>query len=143
MNGYYYGYPSYNGAGGAMNDALGQYKAPYVPQMAHAQNNGAIQWVQGESGAKSYYVAPGQTALLMDSETQTFFIKTADASGMPMPLRVFEYQERTGANLAQISATEAKTTEYVTRTEFDEIRAKIDALLGGGVDTTKEENTNG
>ena len=36
---------------------------------------GAINWVQGEAGAKSIPVAPGQKILLMDSESERFFIK--------------------------------------------------------------------
>lgn len=37
-------------------------------------------WVQGESGAKSYMVAPGNTVVLFDSEKETFYIKTTDTS---------------------------------------------------------------
>lgn len=53
-----------------------------------------INWVQGIAGAKAFMVAPGQTAFLMDSEGQTFYMKSADQSGMPT-LRVFDFQERT------------------------------------------------
>ena len=69
------------------------------PQMTQAyqipqpQQNG-INWVQGLAGAKAFMVAPGQTAFLMDSEGQTFYMKSADQSGMPT-LRVFDFQERT------------------------------------------------
>lgn len=69
------------------------------PQMTQAyqipqpQQNG-INWVQGLAGAKAFMVAPGQTAFLMDSEGQTFYMKFADQSGMPT-LRVFDFQERT------------------------------------------------
>ena len=52
-----------------------------------------INWVQGLAGAKAFMVAPGQTAFLMDSEWQTFYMKSADQSGMPT-LRVFDFQER-------------------------------------------------
>ena len=74
-----------------------QYQPPQVQQTQQAaptqqQSNGLI-WVQGEGGAKSYLVAPNTTVMLMDSETQRFFLKSADASGMPLPLRTFEYKE--------------------------------------------------
>ena len=54
------------------------------------QNNNGIIWIQGENAAKSYLVAPNTTVLLMDSESQRFYLKSYDASGMPLPLRVFE-----------------------------------------------------
>lgn len=89
------------------------YDNPYLRQMAQMpqfqqftapQNNG-IQWVQGEEAAKSYYVQPGKSVLLMDSESKCFYIKSVDASGMPLPLRIFDYTERketphTPSNLA-------------------------------------------
>lgn len=83
--------------------------------------NGLI-WVQGEAGAKSYLVAPNNTVLLMDSESPKFFIKSADASGMPMPLRIFEYKETT--QKVQSEPT-VDTNKYVTREEFDRRIAEL------------------
>lgn len=69
---------------------------PMYPQQnlqpQQPQQNG-VNWVQGLAGAKAFMVAPGQTAFLMDSEGQTFYMKSADQSGMPT-LRVFDFQER-------------------------------------------------
>ena len=77
-----------------MNQFNQQFQPPTAPPttqpMAQQGNNGLI-WVQGEAGAKSYLVAPGNTVMLMDSEGERFYLKSADASGMPMPLRIFEY----------------------------------------------------
>ena len=60
-------------------------------QMSPRPDTG-LNWVQGESGAKSWFVNPGATVLLMDSEAQRFYLKTADQSGVPQ-LRTFEYKE--------------------------------------------------
>lgn len=89
---------------------------PYVPtQNQYAptpQNNTpTIVWVQGEAGAKSYLVAAGQSVLLMDAESSTFYIKSTDASGMPMPLRVFDYKERT-------QNAHSNQVKYVTHEEL-------------------------
>jgi hypothetical protein len=46
-------------------------------------------------GAKAYPVTAGNSVLLMDSEESVFYIKTTDQSGMPQPLRVYDYKERT------------------------------------------------
>lgn len=78
------------------------YYPAYQPQMYQNQYNpqqhGGLIWVQGIEAAKSYPVSAGQSILLMDSESNSFFIKTADASGMPLPLRIFDYTERTANN---------------------------------------------
>lgn len=106
------------------------YSYPYsymqsaVPQQ-QAQNS-AINWVQGESGAKSFGVLPGQSALLMDSEDSVFYIKTADASGMPLPLRIFDYKER--MPVSKIDTPIQKQQDYVTR---DELEKRLAEVLNG------------
>ena len=104
----------------------------YVPQQQLTQpvmqqpvNDNGILWVQGEAGAKSWAVAPGKSVMLMDSESNTFYIKSSDASGMPMPLRIFDYRER---NLQQQQTQpqvinqmpEIDTSQFVTREELEE-----------------------
>ena len=38
----------------------------------------------------------GNTVMLLDAENSVFYLKSADArSGMPLPLRIFDYKERT------------------------------------------------
>lgn len=51
-----------------------------VPLQNQMQQNNGIIWVQGEGAAKSYLVAPGCTVALFDNESQTIYIKSADAS---------------------------------------------------------------
>jgi hypothetical protein len=103
-------------------------------------NNGLI-WVQGETGAKSYIVAPGASVLLMDSEAQRFFIKSADTSGMPLPLRTFEYKEIGAA--VKVEAEEVKTDvdfgKYVTREEFDRRIAELTPKKSGRKSEVKDD----
>lgn len=87
------------------------------------QSSGAgIIWVQGEAGAKAYPVAPGNSVLLMDSESECFYIKSTDASGVPMPLRSFTYTE-----VVQTQPQETKTdaSQFVTREEFEELKRML------------------
>lgn len=70
------------------------FQAPQQAAGAPPAQTGTITWVQGVEGAKAYPVAPGATVLLMDSDGSSFYLKTADASGMPMPLRTFDFTER-------------------------------------------------
>lgn len=68
------------------------------PQQIYPQNqqSNGIVWVQGIEGAKSHPVQAGQAVLLMDSESNCMYLKSADQTGMPS-LRVFDYTERTEA----------------------------------------------
>lgn len=107
------------------------YYNPYLAQMQAPQtaprNDSGINWVQGEAAAKSYLVAPNTSVFLMDSEKNTFYIKSADASGMPLPLRVFDYTERTTA----VGALPAAATDvYVTHEELERRLAEITSKPG-------------
>jgi hypothetical protein len=107
------------------------YQNQYIPQQQTQQQSGGLTWVQGIEAAKSYPVSAGQSILLMDSESNSFFIKSADASGMPLPLRVFDYTERT-INNAPKTAQETHTepsidlSAYVTR---DELESRISEIM--------------
>lgn len=95
---------------------------PQIQQPQPTQNiDTGILWVQGEAGAKSWAVAPGKSVMLMDSESNTFYIKSSDNSGMPMPLRVFDYTERTQQQTQPqvLQHAELDTSQFVTREEFD------------------------
>lgn len=106
--------------------AMQQFQTMQQPQQ---QNSGGLLWVQGIEGAKSHFVSPGQSVLLMDSESNSFFIKSADTSGMPLPLRIFDYQERTAQQAPQQpTAAVHDTSSYVTREEFESRLAAITAV---------------
>lgn len=101
-----------------------QMQQPVVQQPQVQQqpiNDNGILWVQGEAGAKSWAVAPGKSVMLMDSESNTFYIKSSDNSGMPMPLRVFDYKERTvqQSQPQVIQHQNIDTSKFVTWDAFD------------------------
>ena len=106
------------------------YQQPMYQNQYTPQQHGGLIWVQGIEAAKSYPVSAGQSVLLMDSESNAFFIKTADASGMPLPLRIFDYAERSAQN-APKTAQETRTeppidlSDYVTRDELESRIAQI------------------
>lgn len=111
-----------------MQNSVTQPSMPSQPMQVQQPNNGLI-WVQGESGAKSYLVAPNSTVMLLDSENSAFYLKSADSSGMPLPLRIFDYKERINApsQAAVASTIEEKINldNFVTRKEFEERMASI------------------
>jgi hypothetical protein len=134
---YGYQYPYY-GAQQPMADNLTQLRMnaqqmqnTVISQPMPSQNNAtnSLIWVQGEAGAKSYLVAPNATVMLMDSEGDRFYLKSADASGMPLPLRIFDYKERSVMPQqvadGSVSAEQINLDRFVTREEFDELKASI------------------
>lgn len=86
-----------------------------------------IIWVQGEAAARAYMVAAGNSVLLMDSDASVFYLKSTDASGMPQPLRIFDYKERTESSQVK---KELVSEEYVTRKEFHALEERFDSLEG-------------
>jgi hypothetical protein len=97
-------------------------------QNTQAQNN--VVWVQGENSAKAYPVAPGNSVLLMDSEESVMYIKSTDQSGMPLPLRIFDYKER-NVQTHNSPIANNNSSDYVSRTEFDAFREDITKTLKG------------
>lgn len=124
-----------------------QFQPPTTPPttqpMTQQANNGLI-WVQGEAGAKSYIVAPGNTVMLMDSEGERFYLKSADTSGMPMPLRIFEYKEHTEtpsqAFSAPVAAQNVNFDNFVTREEFEQRMASMASQCQCKNKTKKKED---
>lgn len=127
-----------------MADQLTQLRqAQYQPVQPPQQHQSPIIWVQGEEAAKAYMVAPGNSVLLMDSEGSTFYLKSSDAQGMPMPLRIFDYTERTAQRPAQAQMPQAD--EFVTRAEFEALEARLEALTAPrqpAKKVTQKEETN-
>ena len=116
-------YPSYNYV---PQQPVVQQPQPVVQQPV---NDNGILWVQGEAGAKSWAVAPGKSVMLMDSEANTFYIKSSDPSGMPMPLRIFDYTERNTQQLPQPQVAphiEFDTSQFVTKEELEQ---KLNELM--------------
>lgn len=112
-------------------DRLSQLQSQYqqtIPLAPQAINQGLL-WVQGEAGAKSYLVAPSTTVLLMDSETERFYIKSTDGTGIPN-LRTFEYRE-----VLQSTPQHPQTVpedfdnKYVTRAEYEGLKRQYDEIM--------------
>jgi hypothetical protein len=68
-------------------------------------------------------VNPGATVLLMDSENQRFYVKSADMNGMPA-MRTFQYTE-----VGQTSQTIPQQAQFVTVEEFNGFKSEIMSRL--------------
>lgn len=90
-----------------------------------------VDWIQGGYSSAMAYPkpAPGTGVILMDSDNDQFYIKRTDISGMPLPIRTFNYTE-----VMQQSQTAAPgrmeapdMTQYVTK---DDIKSMLEDYLG-------------
>jgi hypothetical protein len=107
-----------------------------LPNYNQQSNNQSVIWVQGIEGAKAHPVAPGQAVLLMDSDSDCMYLKSADMTGMPT-LRVFDYTERKndarGKETLDISefATKEDISVYVTKDELKSTISDLEKKLKG------------
>lgn len=121
----------------AYNNGFPMSYPQYYSAPAPQQPNSSIIWVQGEAGAKSYLVAPNNTVQLWDSERQTIYLKSADASGMPS-MRILDYTFRDVPQGSQM-AQKPVGVDYPTRDEFNALKGQIEAIraelgMNGGAD---------
>lgn len=112
------------------------YPAMQYPQMPmqtpqpQQANNGII-WIQGEAGAKSYLISPNTTIPLWDSESQTIYLKSADASGMPT-MKILDYTIR--EQNSQPTSALMQSSDYVTHDELSAFEERITKMIKGGSD---------
>lgn len=111
-------------------DMLGGYKQPY--QMPNVQKPSSdIIWVQGETGAKGYPVAPNTTIVLWDAESPTIYVKSADNTGIPT-MRILEFTEKT--ENGKMPSEKGLEGKFVTVEMFEqfkqEIKSQMDNLRG-------------
>ena len=99
----------------------------YYPQAnQQPQVSNGITWVQGMESAKSYLVAPNTTVALFDSENQSIYLKSADASGMPS-MKILDYKIRDNAPSGSLSTPHS---EFATKVDVESIKKDILALKG-------------
>ena len=140
-------YPQYQN--GAMPDMLNQYKVQYQqpqiqnqqplgqpfsqpiqqPMAMQPQTNDMMIWVLSEGEAQSYPVAPNNSVILWDKNSDVVYIKSVNAQNVPS-FRVLDYKERTADNAT-------KTTEkhecqcgkdFVRKVDFERLQGEFERL---------------
>lgn len=129
-NNYPYYQQSYNNYG---------YQQPQYQQQAYQQQTYQTQayhpltYVNGLIGAQAFIVNPGQTYYLMDSDSNTLFIKTADAQGK-YALKSFNLIP-TESNSGLGQKAENSLKNYVTKEDLAAFKDEIiNAIKGVTVD---------
>lgn len=129
-----------------MADNQNQFTQPYqvpmqTPPMAtHTSNNDMI-FVLGQNEAESYPVAPNATVTMWDKNQKTFYIKTANAQGIPS-MQIYDYTERP-QNTPQTPAEHVCQcgSKFATIEQFDGLQAKISEIQGIIEDMQTKPNT--
>lgn len=76
--------------------------------------------VKGEEGAMNYPVAAGNTVLLMDFDSNQFWLKSTAQNGSQMPMRYFSFVENTPK-----VETHDTNSQFVTKKELDDLKAYL------------------
>lgn len=105
-----------------------QMQMPQINMVQPSQQS-TINWVQGDVGARAYPINPGMSVLLMDSEGQNFYIKSADTMGMPS-LKKYAYSEvvEEPMRLESHEAKQIDTAFSATREEVKQLHEEISSL---------------
>lgn len=69
------------------------YQNPLLTNPQPQQHDERI-WVQNETAAEAYLVAPNSFVRLWNASEPVFYEKRADASGRPYPMETFGYKRR-------------------------------------------------
>lgn len=108
------------------------YFNPYQQQMQYSQPQYQRQeppssddriWVQNQSAAEAYLIAPGSFVRLWDATKPIFYERRADATGRPLPMECYEFKRISGQN-REIDTQ----TENVLREEIKALNERISAL---------------
>lgn len=94
--------------------------APTTPPVNQTSASN-IQWVQGESGAMAFPVGPGQTVILLDSDDPVAYKKSADETGKPLHMEIYDLVKR-----AEPSAPATiNTDEFVKKNDIRDMIMEI------------------
>jgi hypothetical protein len=108
-----------------------------IPTTQNVMQNQNVNWipVSGIQGARDHIVQPNQTAWMMDNNEPVFYVKKADSFGTT-EFKAYRFEEITDAP----QAPQINSAQFVTRAEFDELKAKIDKLSTTTKQTAKTAN---
>lgn len=99
----------------------------------------SIAQVSSEEQVNSYPVAAGNTVLLIDFAHQTFYLKSTNMNGVPMPVQVADWKYRQ----TQPAQTIQNGPDSVSRQEFDELKGMLAQVLSNQQNFRQNRNKRG
>ena len=118
------------------NPFLQNYQQNYQNNMGNAVQQNNLQqderiYVSNQQAAEAYIVAANGFVRLWDSSQPRFYEKSADYTGRPLQMKVYEYKE--------VSPMQQTPNEnYVTSDEFIEFRNKVNDFINSFEDSEVE-----
>lgn len=103
-----------------------QLTQPYSGAYSYPTPAQQIVRVHGEEGAKAFALGPNSSVLLMDETDNVVWAKVSDGAGY-CTLRGFRIIPLEESNVV---AEQPKSTEYVSKQDFDELKARFEKLEG-------------
>lgn len=105
-----------------------QAQMPTQPMPTPTPNNDMI-FVLGQNEAESYPVAPNATVTMWDKNQKTFYIKTANAQGIPS-MQIYDFTERP----QNTSQTPTEHTcqcgdKFATKEQLNALQGKYDDIM--------------
>lgn len=105
----------------------------FTPYPAYnVQNIPEIQYVNSPESADSFNLPPNKTAVLFNQNNDEFYIISSDASG-----------SRTRNDFTFKAKAKDGKSEYVTRGEFDELKAIVDKITTDNVKPPRKGSQRG
>lgn len=116
-----------------MADNQNQFAQPYQQPMQTniapmSQPTNDMLFVLNENEASAYPVAPNNSVVLWDKNNKTFYIKTANAQGIPS-MQIYDFTER----VSEDTKTPEKHVcncgdKYATKEQINALQGKIEGL---------------
>lgn len=90
------------------------------------QNGGLFYFVNSQKEAEDWVVGAGQTVFFFDRNNSIFYIKSVAQNGLSQPIEVYDYSQRLTEKPEQV--LETKEDKYITRDEFEALKAELEAI---------------
>lgn len=102
----------------------------YQNQQSYTNSVKAMEWVEGEVGAKAYQMPVGwpvNTPIpLWDSIEKKIYLKSWNQMGMANPLQELDYEIKDNPML--MSGSSYDMSQYITKNDFNELKQEIKSL---------------
>ncbi len=119
----------------AMAENQNQFAQPYQtpmqpPPMATPTPNNDMIFVLGQNEAESYPVAPNATVTMWDKNQKTFYIKTANAQGIPS-MQIYDFTERVeNPQKSPVEHVCQCGNNFILKEELNAVQGEIQEILG-------------
>ena len=118
-----------------MAENQNQFAQPYQtsmqpPPMATPTPNNDMIFVLGQNEAESYPVAPNATVTMWDKNQKTFYIKTANAQGIPS-MQIYDFTERVeNPQKSPVEHVCQCGDKFATKEQLNALQSKFDDISG-------------